>query len=121
MRLFDPDDFGDQPYVGGLNQMGHVILGACLVGIASIFLLPSEAVAVAALGVFTWELYQLNHRGALRRDFLFDLIYWIAGIGGWAWLIQSGAVGGYAVIAPALPVAAWFLEFLRLSGRGSPK
>ena len=44
--IFAPDDFRDNPYVAGLNQIGHVVFGAAL---AVVF-----GWVVAALAFVAW-------------------------------------------------------------------
>lgn len=117
MGIFDPDDFEGQPYVGGLNQLGHVVFGAGLAGIAATFAGITLAILISGGGVIIWEAYQLKRRRALKPDYIADLFYWIMGIGLWAALIAGGYISGIGKLWPLVPLAAWVLEYARLSWR----
>lgn len=71
MSVFDPDDFHNDPYTGGLNQLGHVVFGAALV---VMFGLVGAVVAFVA-----WELYQVRFRGGRVHDFAQDAFFWYVG------------------------------------------
>lgn len=118
MGVFDPDDFADDPYVGGLNQLGHVVFGAALVGLASTFAGVFAAILIAGGGVIAWEAFQLKRRGALKPDYIADLFYWLTGIGSWAAMISAGHVTGWGELWPMVPLIAWVLEFARLGPQG---
>lgn len=95
--IFDPDNFEGRPYVGGLNQLGHVIAGAALV---AVFGLP-----VSVFLIVVWEFWQLYARGADKLDFKIDLIYWLLGALTW---------GLGWVMWPLIPIGAFIMEYLRI-------
>ncbi|QDP48403.1 MAG: hypothetical protein Tp118SUR00d2C21406231_19 [Prokaryotic dsDNA virus sp.] len=99
--IFSPDDFAGRPYEGGLNQTGHMVAGAAL----SAFL----PIPVALAGILAWEVWQFKRRGATMADMRIDAVYWIVGAVTWPLNIWWW---------PALPVAAFVLEYVRIS-RGS--
>jgi len=86
--LFQPDDFKNDPYTGGLNQMGHAVLG----GAVGLFL-----GLWGGLLIIAWEGWQLHRRGAVRPDYWADLFFW--GIGlflfQWAYFLPLIAVLGF--------------------------
>ncbi|QNN99765.1 hypothetical protein P67b_00006 [Ruegeria phage Tedan] len=118
MGVFDPDDFEDQPYVGGLNQLGHVIFGAGLVGLTSLFL-PVVPLGLLTAGAIylAWEAYQLKRKQAKLTDYVADLIYWTIGAGTWAHLMAGGLVTGYATLFPLVPLICWTVEYVRIAHR----
>ncbi|TXH15866.1 MAG: hypothetical protein E6R03_06455 [Hyphomicrobiaceae bacterium] len=69
--IFDPDDFRDDPYSAGLNQIGHMVFGGALAVLFGWW---------AGLIVIAWEAYQLRYRGALRSDYWADWAFWTFGI-----------------------------------------
>lgn len=114
MGVFDPDDFSDDPYAGGLNQLGHVCFGAALSGSLSVFA-PLWVGALISIGiVLAWEAHQFFRRGAKRSDFRADMIYWTIGILVWAFLISQGMVSDLAKVAPALALLAPVAEYARI-------
>lgn len=115
MGFFEPDDFAGRPYDGGNNQALHVVFGQALVAIFSTWFLPWVAMLIAGGGVILWELDQLRRRGATRKDYLADLFYWLLGLASWTHLLDMGWVTGPAIYGPLLILAAWCLEFARLS------
>lgn len=115
MRVFDPDDFEGKPYVGALNQLGHVVFGAALVGLASTVAAILAAILISAVGVIFWEAYQYRRRGAVKRDFIADLIYWSVGIGTWALVIAQKHDAYLIALWPVIPLLCWLVEYLRLS------
>lgn len=78
--MFSPNDFRDDPYTAGLNQMGHAVFGAAL---AVVFGVWWAAGIVAA-----WELHQFYKRRALRWDTIADVTFWTCGIAmaGWHYM-----------------------------------
>lgn len=74
--IFDPDDFANDPYAAGLNQIGHMVFGAAL----AVFLGWWAGVIVVA-----WEAWQLRRRGALRSDYWADWGFWIYGVAAYSW------------------------------------
>lgn len=87
LEFFSPDDFKDRPYVGGLNQMGHVVFGAAL-----------EVVVGGWVGMFfilSWEIYQFSRLSSLKSDTRIDSCFWLLGL----------YIGG-AVYLPVVAVAA---------------
>lgn len=73
MSLITPSDYSNNPYVRGLNQMGHVMLGCALSQYLSI--------PIAFLVFLIIEFGQWVWLGANRRDMFEDLFFWIAGVG----------------------------------------
>lgn len=115
--MFDPDDFADQPYVGGLNQAMHFVFGAALLGIFHFLVGFPMMVSVlaAGFGIVLWEADQLKRRGATLMDYAYDLTYWLSGVGAWALVIHWGWITGLAEIFPVVPLFIWLIEFTRLS------
>jgi len=113
MTLFAPDDFAGRPYVAGLNQGGHVALGASIAGVLTTVFPVWAAVTIAGGGILAWEAWQLLRKGATRADYRADLAYWWAGVAGWAWLIDAGHVSGIGVFAPCGYVVAYCAEWTR--------
>ncbi len=74
--IFDPDDFANDPYAAGLNQIGHMVFGAAL----ALFLGYWAGIVVIA-----WEAWQLHRRGALRSDYWADWAFWTFGIVAGSW------------------------------------
>ncbi len=70
--IFAPDDFRDNPYVAGLNQIGHVVFGAAL---AVVF-----GWVVAALLFVAWEMLQIRYAGARKHDYYQDCFFWSGGV-----------------------------------------
>lgn len=92
--IFDPDDFRDDPYQAGLNQLGHVVFGAALMtAIGSVW--------VVGGGILAWELWQLKKRGADKRDYGADLFFWWSGVAMW----DSDILAIWAIVAGG----AWML------------
>ena len=87
--IFDPDDFADDPYTAGLNQIGHMVFGAAL----SVFF-----GYWAGLLVIAWEGWQYRKRGALKSDYWADWTFWTFGIfcGGWYYFEPAVIVLGGA-------------------------
>jgi len=114
MGVFDPDNFAERPYEGGLNQMGHVTLGAALVAPLAVFLPVWWAVLGAGGVAVSWEAYQLHRKGALRSDYAVDLFYWLLGVWIWAGAIHSGAVTSWAVFFPVMLIGCFCAEYTRI-------
>jgi hypothetical protein len=74
--LITPDDFASDPYTGGLNQMGHAVLGGALA------LFMGYWAGVLIIG---WEAWQLKRKGALRADYWADLSFWAIGVFMFQW------------------------------------
>lgn len=74
--IFDPEDFTNDPYVAGLNQIGHMVFGAALALFFGYW---------AGLLVIAWEGWQYRKRGALKPDYWADWAFWTFGVfaGGW--------------------------------------
>ena len=74
--IFDPDNFADDPYTAGLNQIGHMVFGAALAVFIGYW---------AGLLAIAWEGWQYRKRGALKSDYWADWTFWTFGIfaGGW--------------------------------------
>lgn len=87
--IFDPDDFADDPYTAGLNQIGHMVFGAAL----AVFLGYWSGLLVIA-----WECWQYRKRGALKSDYWADWAFWTFGIfcGGWYYFEPAVIVLGGA-------------------------
>jgi hypothetical protein len=112
--MFDPDDFSDRPYEGGLNQMGHVTLGAALVSPLMAFLPVWGAVLGAGGIALAWEVFQLRYRGAVRPDYIADVAYWLSGVWIWAGAIHSGAASAWAAYFPCILIGAFCIEAIRI-------
>lgn len=74
--IFDPDDFRNDPYAAGLNQIGHMVFGAAL----AVFLGYWAGIVVIA-----WEWYQYRNRGALKCDYWADWFFWTFGVFAFQW------------------------------------
>lgn len=88
--MFSPDDFRAEPYVAGLNQMGHVVFGAAL---SVVF-----GWAVAVLAFVAWEAVQLRYMGARKHDYFQDCFFWGLGVfaAGTEWFpVVALAAGGF--------------------------
>ena len=85
--IFDPDDFADDPYTAGLNQIGHMVFGGALAVFLGWY---------AGLLIIAWEAYQLRYRGALKDDYWADWFFWTFGIAAFAqwWFLPSVIVMG---------------------------
>jgi hypothetical protein len=70
--MFSPDDFRNDPYTAGLNQMGHVVFGAAL---AVVF-----GWVIAALAFVAWEAVQVRYMGARKHDYYQDCFFWCVGV-----------------------------------------
>ena len=70
--IFSPNDFREDPYKAGLNQLGHVVLGAAL---AVVF-----GWIIAALAFIGWEAAQLKYFGARKHDYFQDCFFWGIGV-----------------------------------------
>lgn len=79
MSLITPDNFKDQPYVAGLNQLGHIVFGAGIMSIAAIFLPIVLAGLVSGLVVIVVEVGQLRILGAQKADYFQDTFFWFLG------------------------------------------
>lgn len=77
LDLLTPDDYTDRPYVAGLNQIGHAILGASLALFLGWY---------AGLLIIAWEGWQLKRRGGLRSDYWGDLSFWLMGVSLYSWV-----------------------------------
>lgn len=89
MTLLRPNDFRDEPYYAGLNQLGHVVLGSALVILFGIY--------AAAILVAAWELWQYYRRGSLRSDTIADVAFFAAGmvVAGWLYMpVAAILLGG---------------------------
>lgn len=118
MGIFDPNDFSDDPYAGGLNQAMHAALGAAFSGVAMYFGAGFIAGALAALiSAILWELNQVKNLGARIADAIADVAYWSFGGVVWAAAIHYGQVTGYAILFPVLLCLLWVVEFARISWR----
>lgn len=87
--MFTPDDFRNDPYTAGLNQMGHVMFGAALAVLGGWI--------VAGLAFVAWEAFQLRYMGARKHDYYQDCGFWVAGacMAGWHWLpVAAVSLGG---------------------------
>ncbi|MEL6889495.1 MAG: hypothetical protein AAFO86_12420 [Pseudomonadota bacterium] len=100
MSLIDPETFENDPYVAGLNQMGHATAGAALVAVLSIWLAMVPAALVAAALIGALELWQLRHRRGIAWDMFLDLAFWSAGLLLWWAFLTYGLVTGWAVLFP---------------------
>lgn len=78
-----PNDFEDDPYTAGLNQLGHVVLGAALVILFGVY--------AAAILVAAWELWQYYKRGAFKADTIADVAFFASGIAMAGWLYMPVA------------------------------
>lgn len=101
--IFAPDDFAGRPYVGGLNQAGHIVAGAAIASVAPL--------AVALALILAWEGWQFWKRGATKADFRIDAAYWLIGAVAWSYAVSTGN----PVYAPVLPIAAFVLEYARIN------
>ena len=86
MNLFTPDDFRNDPYTAGLNQIGHGVLGACVAILLFQFIPYTQAVILGGLGIITWEALQLHLRGAIKSDYWADLFFWAMGLFLFQWV-----------------------------------
>ena len=87
--MFAPDDFRSNPYVAGLNQMGHVVFGSALVVVFGW--------VAAALMFVVWEVFQIRYAGARKHDYYQDCFFWGAGVymAGSEWLpVVALGLGG---------------------------
>ena len=116
MGIFDPEDFRGRPYVGGLNQMGHHVFGAALIGWSNYCITDNLWICLAiAYTLFGgWEIHQRLFKGATRADFIADLLYWSSGALVWAALIAYEKIIGSGVMFPTIPLCAWVIEYTRL-------
>lgn len=95
--MIRPDDFADDPYTAGINQLGHVVLGAALVILFGVY--------AAAILVAAWELWQYYKRGAFKADTIADVAFFAAGIAMAGWLYMPVA----AIILGGIWMAAvWY-------------
>lgn len=96
--IFDPDDFRNDPYTAGLNQMGHVAFGAALMSFACLYMQEVWAAWIVGGGILVWELWQLKKRGASKRDYGMDLLFWWSGVAMWSsdWLTMFAVLVGGA-------------------------
>lgn len=114
-EFIEPEDFKDNPYIAGLNQLGHVVTGAAVVAIATLVVATIfQALLLAAMVFVAWELYQLERRGGNFKDYVADLVYWSMGATIWAILVNHDWISGPAIMFPMLPLLAWVVEYLRL-------
>jgi len=74
--IFDPDDFRNDPYAAGLNQIGHMVFGAALAVFLGWW---------AGLLVIAWEGWQYHKRGALKSDYWADWAFWTYGVAAFPW------------------------------------
>ena len=90
MSLFEPDDFADDWYVAGLNQIGHMVAGGAAV---VVFGMVGAAICIAAL-----ELWQYYRRSAIKADTIMDTAFWAYGMAffGAAWFLPSVIILGGA-------------------------
>lgn len=72
MSLITPDDFRNDPYTAGINQLGHVVFGAALATV-----LP---LVVALLAILALELFQLERLGGRKADYFQDVMFWGVGV-----------------------------------------
>jgi len=100
MRLLAPESFVNDPYVAGLNQMGHCVAGGALAAALHAVMPVAAAIAVALVLVLALEGWQWFRLGADLWDLLLDLAFWCAGIFSWMWLVSIGAVTGLATLYP---------------------
>ena len=96
--MFDPDDFANAPYTAGLNQLGHVVLGAALVLLFGVY--------VAAVCVGAWELWQYYRRGAVKADTIADVAFFASGMAMAGWMYMPVAA---ILMAGAWMVAVWYV------------
>lgn len=116
MSIFAPDDFAGRPYVGGMNQALHHVFGSALVGWSHYIVTNNIWLCLAiAMSLFgTWELYQRLFKGATRKDFIADLLYWTSGAITWALLIGYDLISGAGVMYPTFALCIWVIEYTRL-------
>ena len=100
MSLIDPETFENDPYVAGLNQMGHATAGAALVAVLSMWLATVPAALVSLTLIVALELWQLRHRNGIAWDMFLDLAFWSTGLFLWLGIITAGAVAGWAILFP---------------------
>lgn len=81
--IFDPADFADDPYIAGLNQIGHMVFGAALALFLGWY---------AGFLVIAWEGWQYRNRGALKSDYWADWFFWTFGIFAVSWYYFLPAV-----------------------------
>ena len=89
-NILQPDDFAGQPYVAGLNQIGHMAFGGALVVVFGLY--------VAAFIVVAIELWQYYRRGSLKSDTIMDTAFWAYGMAFYAawWFLPSVIIIGGA-------------------------
>ena len=100
INLLTPDDFKNDPYTAGLNQMGHIVVWAAFAVVFGWY---------AGFIVVAWEGYQYRRLGALRSDFWADFIFGLIGVFCYQWeyfLPMTAAMGG-----------AWMLYMDYVNGR----
>jgi hypothetical protein len=114
LTIFEPDDFADRPYVGGLNQMGHATLGAALVGVLAFALHPSLALVAGGLAIIALEGWQLHKRGATLADYWIDLCYWLTGGAFWAGVLLVHDLPPVVQLAPLWACLIFVLEYVRI-------
>ena len=117
MNLFEPDDFADDPYQAGLNQMGHAVFGAALISITMAFTGVWLATFCVGTAILIWEVTQRWFRGATLPDYAADLIYWALGVGLWGQAIHHGSVIGWAQFFPVAMIGIWCVEYARIVRR----
>lgn len=90
MSLFEPDDFADDWYVAGLNQIGHMVAGGAAVDVGGVWF---AALCIAAL-----ELWQYYRRSAIKADTIMDTAFWAYGMafGTAVWFLPSVIILGGA-------------------------
>ena len=83
MSLFEPDDFADDWYVAGLNQIGHMVAGGAAVVVGGVWF--------AALCIGALELWQYYRRSAVKADTITDTAFWAYGMafGTAVWFLPS--------------------------------
>ena len=118
MSLIKPDDFAGRPYVGGLNQLGHVVAGAAAFAIAALVFPFWVAFAVSVVGILAIELSQFLKLNATAPDLLRDTVFWGVGVGGWAAATACNFAGWWVDDLPIVPVVAFFIEYARISLNG---
>jgi chromate transport protein ChrA len=97
--LFEPDNFADDPYQAGLNQMGHMVFGGACVIVFGVY--------VAALFIAAIELWQYYKRSAIRADTVTDTAFWVYGMLFYAswWFLPSVVFLGGAWMG-----AVWYMS-----------
>jgi len=83
--ILAPDDFRNNPYLAGLNQIGHGGLAAAVMIELTPWLGLAWSTGLTGLAILALEVWQLWSLGAFRSDYWADLSFWFYGLILWPW------------------------------------